>query len=108
VYVSHSFGNCEHASFSYISYVVLLYDLGANDGARPSFAAALSDGSIAVMRAMITDGSLRWGVDGDQRVLSFPAIGIAPVTLSTGPHLACCLRGGTVYLVPENEITINI
>lgn len=92
----------------FLSYLVLLFHLGAYDGALPFFAAALSDGTIAVMRATIVEGSLHWGVDGDQRVLSFPAIGIAPVALSTGSHVACCLRGGTVYLVPENDNPVTV
>jgi hypothetical protein len=74
--------------------------------AIPFFVAALSDGTVARMRASIEEGLLCWGVqkDFDQVVLSFPAIGIAPVNLSTGTSvLACCLRGGTVYLVPEGE-----
>jgi hypothetical protein len=85
----------------------LLYDLGAHDGALPFFVAVFSDGTIAVMRAAIADGSLRWGVDCDQRVFFFSAIGIAPVTLSTGPDMACCLCGGTVYLVPENDTPVT-
>lgn len=74
-------------------------------GADPFFAAALSDGNIARLRAAVEDGTLSWGVhnDCDQVVLSYPAIGIAPVKLSTGTHIACCLRGGTVYLVPDSE-----
>lgn len=81
--------------------------LGASTGesSTPFFAAALSDGTVARMHASIEEGMLRWGVkkDIDQVVLSFPAIGIAPVNLSTGTSVACCLRGGTVYLVPEGE-----
>jgi hypothetical protein len=80
--------------------------LGAHDGVRPFFAAALSDGTIAVMHATFADGSLRWGVNGSQIALSFPAIGIASVTFSTGSHVACCLRSGTVYLVPENDTPV--
>jgi hypothetical protein len=80
---------------------------GAHDGARPFFAAALSDGTIAVIHATFADGSLRWGVNGNQIALSFPAIGIASVTLSTGHHVACCLRGGTVYLVPDNDSPVT-
>ena len=57
------------------------------------------------MYATIDDSSLQWGVsnESDQVVLSYPAIGLATVSLSTGRYLACCLRGGTVYLVPESD-----
>lgn len=53
-----------------------------------------------------SNGSLEWGVvhDSDQVTLSFPAIGVAPVELSTGVHIACCLRGGTVFLVPKDNV----
>lgn len=80
--------------------------IGAYYGAdRPFFAAALSDGTIARMRATFEDGLLRWGVDhdSDQINMSYPAIGIAPITLSTSTSVACCLRGGTVYLLPESN-----
>jgi len=57
------------------------------------------------MHATIKNDSLKWGVpnDSDQVVLSYPAIGLATVDLSTGTHITCCLRGGTVYLVPESD-----
>lgn len=81
--------------------------IGAYHGTgRPFFAAALSDGTIARMRATFQDDVLRWGVhhDSEQVVLSYPAIGIALVSLSTSTtSVACCLRGGTVYLLPESE-----
>jgi hypothetical protein len=93
---SYSFGgNCGHGSFSYISCVVLLYDLGAHDGAHPFFAAVLSVGTIAVMRATIMDDSLRWDVDGDQTCLVLPRYSLflyhslpendTPVTVNLAP-----------------------
>lgn len=57
------------------------------------------------MSATFENGSLEWGVnsDNDQVILSFPAIGIVSVHLASGTHTACCLRGGTVYLIPKTN-----
>lgn len=75
----------------------------------------LSDGTLARIYAECTSVSqpdmLSWGVSSatDQCVLSYPTIGLGHVYLPLAkesptservPHIACCLRGGTVYLVP--------
>ena len=79
--------------------------LGACNGTNPFFAAALSDGTIARMSAKFEDDTLLWGVcnDLDQVIISYPAIGLVPVDLRIGTHIACCLRGGTVYLIPQSD-----
>ena len=70
------------------------------------FAAVLSDGTAAVHHTIASrkDGkpSLSWGIRDDihQCLLQYPAIGMGAIHLTSGPHLACCLRGGTTYLLP--------
>jgi hypothetical protein len=76
-----------------------------------SCAAALADGAVLLLSSstLTPDGTLEWGIQfpGDQILLSYPAVGIGLVpSYSTrseaepGPHIACCLRGGTTYLIP--------
>ena len=70
------------------------------------FAAVLSDGTAAVLRTIASrkDGklSLSWGIRDDihQCLLQYPAIGMGELCLASGRHIACCLRGGTTYLLP--------
>ena len=80
-------------------------------------AVALADGTIAILSAkeeVPANGDnktmllLQWGIQNDyhQLLLSYPAIGCAQVQLQRQmqqTHLACCLRGGTTYLVPIME-----
>jgi hypothetical protein len=77
---------------------------------------ALADGTIALLSAKDTNGELEWGIASDynQLLLSYPSIGcaslmwnvtspsMAPPTSDRQhiPHVACCLRGGTTYVVP--------
>lgn len=79
--------------------------VGSHSGNDPFFAAALSDGTVARLRATLEDGNFCWGVqnDCDQVTLSYPAVGLAHVHLPMGDYIACCLRGGTVYLVPDSK-----
>jgi hypothetical protein len=72
-----------------------------------SWAAALADGSVGVLNSFLSaeNDFTSWGVilDSHQATLPFPAIGLGRVDLVTGPHLACCLRGGTVYCLPMDD-----
>jgi hypothetical protein len=70
---------------------------------------ALADGTIALLSATTQgDDKLRWGIANDynQLLLPYPAIGCAPLNWEASlrepyiPHVACCLRGGTTYLIP--------
>jgi hypothetical protein len=84
-----------------------------------SWAAAvgLSDGTVALISTSTTTSSppesdndttsLAWGIDShtqDQMLFSYPCIGMGVVELnmdgSSLPHVACALRGGSVYMVP--------
>ena len=60
--------------------------------------------------------TMKWGVSDDNHMalLSFPAIGAGFLRFQRKLHLVCCLRGGTVYLLPihpqhnkENKETGN-
>lgn len=75
--------------------------------------AGLADGMVTVLSAKLWpsssgNGKLFWGVssDMDQICLSYPCIGMGCVNMKgrTGdhaiPHIACCLRGTTTYLIP--------
>jgi hypothetical protein len=79
----------------------------------------LADGTVGIATASMRPSSrdtdegeaVSWGIArrSDQLLLSYPAIGLGTVTLRSPPsgsaasseahYLACCLRGGTVYLV---------
>ncbi|CAB9523341.1 expressed unknown protein [Seminavis robusta] len=72
---------------------------------------ALADGTIAMLTATedTKEDELRWGVANDynQLLLPYPAIGCAAVNWDASqhppnysPHVACCLRGGSTYLMP--------
>ena len=76
-----------------------------------SCGAALADGTVVILSASsstATDGELEWGIrlHRDQLLLSYPAIGMGimdysiPGSKKKVPHMVCCLRGGTTYLVP--------
>ena len=79
-----------------------------------SCAAALADGSILLLStSSSSDGQLKWGIQRpeNQLLFSHPAVGIgmlsctATETADHGqklpvPHVVCCLRGGTAYLIP--------
>jgi hypothetical protein len=84
----------------------------ATEGSSTMAAAALADGTVLVLSAHLSEEkSLVWGVSSlsDQLVLSYPAIGAGRVQYrsrqdqSAVPHVACCLRGGTTYLVPIRD-----
>lgn len=69
---------------------------------------ALPDGTIALVSTTEEDGDLRWGIANDynQLLLPYPAIGCASINWGISrqqpyiPHVACCLRGGSTYLIP--------
>ena len=88
--------------------------------------AVLPDGTIALVHATENcddgngiiknnnnSGELQWGIANayNQLLLPFPAVGCAPIYYGTGtkqqqdstPHIACCLRGGSTYLIPQAE-----
>ena len=69
--------------------------------------ATLPDGTIALLSAKEEDGDLEWGIasDYDQLLLPYPAVGCASIELGTAKQqplqlAACCLRGGSTYLIP--------
>jgi hypothetical protein len=81
-----------------------------------SVAVGLSDGTMAILSAPTasTDDSPSWGVAkaADQVLFQYPCIGIGHVSTlhsrnngdnKTYPHMACCLRGATTYLIPLNS-----
>ncbi|KAL9188557.1 hypothetical protein ACHAXT_006935 [Thalassiosira profunda] len=72
------------------------------EGSRPCFASASSDGTVAISHCSPEDGS--WGVMQANNQLMFfeRCIGLAAVD-GGGRYVACCLRGGTIYLVPVVE-----
>jgi hypothetical protein len=68
---------------------------------------ALSDGTVAVLSSSSAEGDdsccCGWGVaqDSHQLLLSYPVIGCGIVEQDNGhDYLACCLRGGTCFLIP--------
>jgi hypothetical protein len=75
---------------------------GACNGTDPSFAAALSDGTIAIMSSSSLQGRMSWGISCSSNQLhsTYPVIGISTVERDGTRHVACCLRGGTVYVIP--------
>jgi hypothetical protein len=62
---------------------------------------ALSDGTLAFV-STVDDSA--WGIANDwcQLLLSYPAVGCGMVEYKGVNHWACCLRGGTCYLIPTN------
>jgi hypothetical protein len=79
-----------------------------------SVAVGLSDGTMAILSAPTAslDDSRSWGVAkaADQVLFQYPCVGLGHVrTLrnngdnKTYPHVACCLRGATTYLIPLNS-----
>ena len=70
-----------------------------------SWAMALADGSVGVLNTFppsASSSTVGWGLTSDslQATLQYPAIGLGELELDGNPHLACCLRGGTVYCLP--------
>jgi hypothetical protein len=81
-----------------------------------SVAVGLSDGTMAILSAptISSDESLSWGVAkaADQVLFQYPCVGIGHVSTlhsrnngdnKAYPHVACCLRGATTYLIPLNS-----
>ena len=74
-----------------------------------SWAAALADGSVGILHSFPSTSestpTMSWGVllDSHQATLPYPAIGLGKLDLRGKPHLAWCLRGGTVYCLPMDE-----
>lgn len=92
----------------------------AFDGPNPSFAATLSEGTVALMHACVkgsgendNTSTLSWGIaqEANQLLMSYPCIGTGQVAMTrksvaTGTcakYVVCCLRGGTVYFIPVME-----
>lgn len=81
-----------------------------------SWGAALADGSVGILTSFKSEREGGgWGVMpyARQATLAYPAIGLGELNLPSGPHLACCLRGGTVYCLSmdydeEDESAIPI
>jgi len=69
---------------------------------------ALADGTIALLSSTEEYGELVWGVANDynQLLLPYPAIGCASMYWGCSrheqakPHVVCCLRGGSCYVIP--------
>jgi len=82
-------------------------------GSKKVIAAVMSDGSVGIVHSRLrptisahnTIQRLQWGVahDANHVVLSFAAIGLGFVDCDQVKHLACSLRGGTIYLIPVVE-----
>jgi hypothetical protein len=66
---------------------------------------ALADGTVALLSSSSEDDSCCWGVaqDPHQLLLSYPAIGCGIVEQDGHEYLACCLRGGTCFLIPTTD-----
>lgn len=85
--------------------------LGSNIMCRiddSSWAAALADGSVGILHSFpssVSTATIGWGVllESHQATLPYPAIGLGKLDLEGKPHLAWCLRGGTVYCLPMDE-----
>jgi hypothetical protein len=81
-----------------------------------AWGAALADGSVGVLTSFRSDQERGgWGLMPNvrQATLSHPAIGMGALNLPNGPHVACCLRGGTVYCLStdydeEDESSIPV
>ena len=74
-----------------------------------SWAAALADGSVGILHSFPSSAStatISWGVlvESHQATLPYPAIGLGKLDLEGKSHLAWCLRGGTVYCLPMDEV----
>lgn len=63
------------------------------------FASAASDGTVAISHCL-EEGS--WGItdENNQIMLFQKCIGLGTIKSGNERYLACCLRGGTIYLVP--------
>jgi len=70
--------------------------------------ATVADGSVLVVKATNENGQFGWGIQRaqDQMLLSHPTVGVGVVhreeSGETTTYSACCLLGGTVYLVPTS------
>jgi len=92
-------------------YVITLL-LGCFEGSEPCFVAASSDGTVTISHHRSKDGL--WGVMEENNQIMFcqRCIGIGTVdygvSLKTERRYAvCCLRGGTIYMVPVGEPAIS-
>ncbi|KAK1741615.1 hypothetical protein QTG54_007188 [Skeletonema marinoi] len=66
------------------------------------FASATSDGTVSISHCL-EEGS--WGItdENNQIMLFQQCIGLGTIESGNERYLACCLRGGTIYLVPVAE-----
>lgn len=73
--------------------------IGCFDGC---FASAASDGTVAISHCL-EDGS--WGVtdENNQVLFCHKVVGLGTIASGQERYLACCLRGGTMYLLPVVE-----
>ena len=93
---------------------IKLHFLGCFEG-LDCFALASSDGTVAISHCNPINGS--WGVrqDDNQTMLFQRCIGLGTFHYSNSlsdseSYVCCCLRGGTIYVVPvraENDVTDN-
>ncbi|EED91595.1 predicted protein [Thalassiosira pseudonana CCMP1335] len=70
---------------------------------QPSyFASAASDGTVAISHYN-TDGT--WGIlcNDNQFMLFQKCIGLGAIEYEESRYICCCLRGGTLYLVPVSD-----
>jgi hypothetical protein len=109
------FGCDDSDAHSTMGYILESNFLGCFEGHDPCFASAASDGTVAVSHVHVEDGS--WGVtDEDNQIMLFErCIGMGTLDFEddlsskdslenslfvAGRYVACCLRAGTILLVP--------
>lgn len=81
---------------------LLFITLGCFGEPQTCFASAASDGTVAISHCS-EDGS--WGVtdENNQVLFCHKVVGIGTIANGQERYLACCLRGGTMYLLPVAE-----
>lgn len=77
---------------------------GCFEESQQCFASATSDGTVAISHC-IEEGT--WGItdENNQIMLFQQCIGLGTIKSGNERYIACCLRGGTMYLVPVVEGT---
>lgn len=91
--------------FTLLTAVQPFLSLGQFLGSTQCFAFAASDGTVAISHVN-SDGS--WGIHNSYNQIMLPQRCIGLGTIEHGPqnnirHLCCCLRGGTIFVLPVNE-----